>query len=94
MHRWRILIIGGGWEKMNKELINKIRESYCPNGDEFSDEEIADNVLFDYDNLVELRNRIEYEIECDKIYEEDINTLDHILDYIELFINLIKGDKE
>ena len=79
---------------MNNELVNKIRECYCPNGNDFTDEEIYDNVLVDYYNLVALRNRLEYEIECNDIYEEDILTLDHNLDYLELFIKLIKGDKK
>lgn len=50
---------------------------------EKTDEKISKLITEDYADLIDLRNRIK---ENGDIYEEDHITLDHILDYIELFM--------
>ena len=55
--------------------------------------EIENNMQRDYEDLIDLRNRI---VEPDTIiYEEDRFTLDHCLDYLELFKKqLAEKDKQ
>ena len=51
-----------------------------------SENTIKDIVYKDYLDLIDLRNRI---AENGELYEEDHFTLDHILDYIEIFMKEI-----
>lgn len=77
---------------MENKIYDEIRELY---GDEnISNEKIKKDVRADYDDLVDLRNRIKNGTdENTELYEEDSITLDHILDYMELFMKIIKvGD--
>lgn len=77
---------------MENEIYDEIRERY---GDEnISNEQIKKDITADYSDLVDLRNRIKNGTDDDtELYEEDHLTLDHILDYMELFMKIIKvGD--
>lgn len=77
---------------MINNVFNEIRERY---GDEnVSNEQIKKDITADYSDLIDLRNRIKDGTDTDtQLYEEDSITLDHILDYIELFMKIIKvGD--
>ena len=49
----------------------------------------------DYQDLIDLRNRIANGTDDDTtLYEEDHLTLDHILDYMEVFMKYIKGKEK
>lgn len=74
---------------MNKQdTLDELREIY--NDTTIKDIELLGNITQDYDDLIDLRNRIKEEIENDtKLFEEDHITLDHILDYMEIFMKLI-----
>lgn len=57
--------------------------------EDYTDKELKDILLQDYEDLIDLRNRIKDGTDEDTtLYEEDHITLDHILDYIELFIKM------
>ncbi len=57
--------------------------------EDFNNEELKDILLQDYDDLIDLRNRIKNGTDDETtLYEEDHITLDHVLDYIELFIKM------
>lgn len=76
---------------MNKEdTLEKLKLLYGdPN---FKDIEILGYIKVDYEDLISLRNRLkegEY-----TIFEDDHITLDHILDYIEIFMKLIGMEEE
>lgn len=62
--------------------------------DNLSCEKLIDIINKDYQELIELRNKIAYEIENDNIYEEDKHTLDHALDNIELLLKILNLQKE
>ena len=71
---------------MNKhDTLDELRPLYGdPN---FKDREILNYIKVDYEDLIALRNRLkegEY-----SIFEEDHLTLEHILDYMEIFMKLI-----
>lgn len=58
-----------------------------------SRKDIEDFMVSDYEDLIDLRNRIKNGTDNDTtLYEEDHLTLDHILDYMEIFIKIIKGE--
>ena len=65
-------------------------------GFDFTNSEIKDIVMQDYNDLIDLRNRIKNGTDDDTtLYEEDHLTLDHILDYMEIFMKYLKiGDKK
>ena len=77
---------------MIDKVFNEIREKYSD--ENVSNEKIKKDVRADYNDLVDLRNRIKNGTDEDtELYEEDHITLDHILDYMELFMKIIKvGD--
>lgn len=77
---------------MIDNVFNEIREKYSD--ENVSNEKIKKDVRADYNDLVDLRNRIKNGTdEVTDLYEEDSITLDHILDYMELFMKIIKvGD--
>ena len=57
-----------------------------------TDTEIKNYLQQDYDNLVDLRNRLSNDTEhphYNEIYEEDHLILDHILDYLEILLKLV-----
>lgn len=55
---------------------------------------VIDFLNKDYEDLIDLRNKLQYEIEDEEIYEEDIHTLDHALDYLELLLGILNLQKE
>ena len=62
--------------------------------DNLSCKKLIDFLSKDYEELIELRNKLKYEIEDEKIYEEDIQTLDHTLDYVELLSKILDLQRE
>ena len=67
--------------------------------DNQNDKTMFDMIKKDYENLVELRNNIEYNVVDENIYGEDTQTIDHNLDNLELLIDILnivlqKGEKE
>lgn len=77
---------------MINNVFNEIRERY--GNENVSNEQIKKDITADYSDLIDLRNRIKNGTDEDtELYEEDHITLDHILDYMELFMKIIKvGD--
>lgn len=75
----------------NKPIINGIKK-VCDLLETLTDKEIKDTVVRDYHNLIDLRNRIKDSFDVAILYEEDHLTLDHILDYMEIFIKIIKEE--
>ena len=74
--------------KKIRDEIDKFKEYNMSALEDKSDDKLIKLVKEDYDNLIDLRNRIEYE--CEHIYEEDHITCDHILDYMELLYAILK----
>lgn len=76
--------------KENRETtFNDLREN-CYSNDLVTDLEIAQHIQEDYNDLIDLRNRIANGTDEDtELFEEDHITLDHTLDYLERFIELI-----
>lgn len=75
-------------------IIEEIRVKCYPS--EPTDEEIKNNLQLDYNDLVDLRNRLSNDTEHphhNEIYEEDHLILDHILDYLEILLKLVDKDK-
>ena len=74
---------------MNKhELLDELRIKY--NNETIKDVELLGNITQDYEDLIELRNRLKEGTDEDTtIYEDDHITLDHILDYMEILMTLI-----
>lgn len=61
--------------------------------DEYTTEDdIKNEIKKDYDNMIELRNRLKEP--NTKIYEEDHILCDNILNYMEVFMELIGIEKE
>lgn len=57
-----------------------------------TDNDIKNYLQLDYDDLVDLRNRLSNDTEHphhNEIYEEDHLILDHILDYLEILLKLV-----
>lgn len=69
------IITNFGEDYLLEENINSIKLLTC----------VAD----DYNELVQLRNKLEYDINCEQIYQEDVQVLDHALDYFELLIDIL-----
>jgi hypothetical protein len=60
--------------------------------EDYTDKELKDILLQDYDDLIDLRNRIKNETDDEtRLYEEDHITLDHVLDYMELFMKIMEN---
>lgn len=60
-------------------------------GDEWTIDEIKNSIKQDYNDLIDLRNRIADGTDDDTtLYEEDHITLDHILDYMEIIMTNLK----
>lgn len=68
---------------MKKEIFDKLKSRYAY-GNDITKTKVKKDILNDYTYLIDLRNRLaEYDTD---IYEEDHVILDHILDYMEIFI--------
>lgn len=59
-------------------------------GDDWSINEIKCSIMQDFTDLIDLRNRINSD---DMIFGEDANTLDHILDYMEILMKHLKMEE-
>lgn len=66
-------------------MLNKIRKHAFDDREDFTDEDIKKIVKQDYEDLIDLRQRIKYD-QPFNAYEEDPITLDHILDYVEIIL--------
>lgn len=74
-----------------KQLINKIGNKTYNLG--ATDNDIKNYLQLDYDDLVDLRNRLSNDTEHphhNEIYEDDHLILDHILDYMEILMEILK----
>lgn len=71
---------------MRNKIIEALKDKYSAC---FDNKDILKTVVADYEDLVDLRNRFNDNL----FFEEDHITLDHVLDYMEVFIDLIRGDK-
>ena len=77
---------------MKNNILNEIKEKYADSC--IDDEQVEKDIIADYEDLIDLRNRITNGTDDDTtLYEEDHITLDHILDYMEIFIDLIREEK-
>ena len=77
----------------NKPVYELLKDA-CDVLESWTDEKIKKTVVNDYLNLIDLRNRIADGTDDDTtLYEEDHLTLDHILDYMEVFIKVIIGEE-
>lgn len=59
-------------------------------GDDWSVGEIKNLIIKDCDDLIDLRNRIDGD---DMIFGEDVHTIDHILEYMELLMKYLKMEE-
>lgn len=76
---------------MVDKIFEEIKEKYAD--DSVENEKVKNDVVADYEDLIDLRNRIANGTDDDTtLYEEDHITLDHVLDYMEIFIKII-GEK-
>lgn len=76
---------------MKKEIFDRLKSMYA-DSDTTTKLKVKKDIFSDYDYLIDLRNRL---ADCsDEIYEEDHVILDHILDYMEIFIDEIMKEKE
>ena len=41
-----------------------------------------------------MRNKLEYDVESDKVYEEDVISLDHVLDFMEIMFKRLINESE
>lgn len=74
---------------MNKEdALEMLGEKYSDGYVKYKD--MVDHIHIDYEDLIDLRNRIKEGTDNDtQLFEEDHITLDHVLDYMEIFMKLI-----
>lgn len=77
-----------GKMKKIRDEIDKLKEYSMSALENKSDDKLIKLVKEDYNNLIDLRNRLECEGE--DIYEEDHITCNHILDYMELLYSILK----
>lgn len=76
---------------MVDKIFEEIKEKYAD--DSVENEKVKNDVVTDYEDLIDLRNRIANGTDDDTtLYEEDHITLDHVLDYMEIFIKIIKEE--
>ena len=76
---------------MNKQDVMEMLRVDTDTYDKFiSDKDIIFNIKSDYEDLIDLRNRIHDGTDNDtQLFEEDHMTLDHVLDYMQIFMKLI-----
>ena len=81
---------------MNNEKFKELLEDFSKYTliDNLSCKKLIEIISKDYEELIELRDKIEYEIEDEKIYEEDTQTLDHALDNMELLLKILDLQRE
>lgn len=79
---------------MKKEIFDRLKSMYA-DSDDVTKTKVKKDILSDYAYLIDLRNRIAEGSDDDtELFEEDHVTLDHILDYMEIFIDeIVKGDE-
>ena len=78
---------------MVENILEEIKEKYADSC--ISDEQVEKDIIADYEDLIDLRNRIADGTDDDTtLYEEDHIVLDHILDYMEVFMKYIKGKEK
>lgn len=81
---------------MNNEKFKKILADfgdYCLI-DNLSCKKLIEIISKDYEELIALRDKIEYEITNEKLYAEDTQTLDHALDNMELLLKILDLQRE
>lgn len=66
-----------------KNVIEKLKSTYAEGGEEVTTLKVKSDLVEKYNDLISLRNRLQYEIEDEQIFEEDITALDYILDFLE-----------
>ena len=66
-----------------KNVIEKLKSTYAEGVEDITTFKVKSDLIEQYNNLISLRNRLEYEIEDEQIFEEDITALDYILDFLE-----------
>lgn len=76
-----------------EEIINEIKELYA-DPENTTDFKVKRDLITDYNDIIELRNKLEYDVESDKIYEEDIISLDHVLDFMEIMFKRLINESE
>lgn len=75
--------------KENRKLALESLREFAFSPYEMTDQEIRNAIRKDYENLIELRDRIANSPDNElEIYEEDKFTLDHALDYFDQFLAL------
>jgi hypothetical protein len=79
-------------KELEKELNNlRIDTMWGLDDKDCNDATLLALIKEDYENCIDLRNRIKNGTDADTtLYEEDHLTLDHILDYMETFYKMIK----
>lgn len=81
---------------MNNEKFKKFLADfgdYCLI-DNLSCKKLIEIISKDYEELIALRDKIEYEITNEKLYAEDTQTLDHALDNMELLLKILDLQRE
>lgn len=81
---------------MNNEKFKELLEDFSRYTliDNLSCKKLIEIISKDYEELIALRDKIEYEITNDKLYQEDTQTLDHALDNMELLLKILDLQKE
>ena len=69
-----------------KKIIDKLKETYA-DVEKTTDYKVKFDLVEKYNDLISLRNRLQYEIENENIYEDDILALDYIMDFLEIFFD-------
>ena len=79
---------------MKKEIFDRLKSMYA-DSDKITKTKVKKDMLGDYEYLIDLRNRLADGTDDDtELFEEDHVILDHILDYMEIFIDeIMKGDE-
>lgn len=75
-------------QKDIKNIIDKLKETYA-DSEQTSDFKVKFDLVEKYNDLISLRNRLQYEIEDENIFEDDILALDYIMDFLEIFFDEI-----
>jgi len=81
---------------MNNEKFKEILADfgdYCLI-DNLSCKRLIELISKDYEELIALRDKIEYEITNEKLYAEDTQILDHALDNTELLVKILNLQRE
>ena len=69
-----------------KKIMDKLKETYA-DVEKTTDYKVKFDLVEKYNDLISLRNRLQYEIENENIYEDDILALDYIMDFLEIFFD-------